>query len=349
MTWLVTIILLGFLFLPIFAYLRTGWVQRRDEICDYFTADAYSRYFQTFLPAEAANKKKEKEAFLNRYHTRYGRRHFAFPCIFLLLIAGAALTPLSGTALLWLGKDTTPWVVLPPIAASAIAGAYMWVAFDLIARNRRSELHPVNVSRAGFRLLIAVPMGFAFAAVAKDPVGISLAFFAGAFPTDSLFTITRRLGLRHLKLSDTGNEKTERQLECLQCVTTAVGERYTDLGIVTVAQLAYCDPIDVAVRSSFSFNFVADCVSEALAWIYFEDNLKQARPYSLRGAQEIKFLMQQLQEGDKDEQKASDHVIQMLAKQWKMDAQALRYTLGQIADDPYTMFLWDVWAVQDET
>ena len=46
-------------------------------------------------------------------------------------------------------------------------------------------------------------------------------------------------------------------------------ERYKDEGITTICGLAYADPIDLTIRTNFDFNYVVDCVSQALMWIYF--------------------------------------------------------------------------------
>ena len=38
------------------------------------------------------------------------------------------------------------------------------------------------------------------------------------------------------------------------------------------------------------FNYVVDCISQALLWIYFQDNVQKLYVLSLRGAQEVDFL-----------------------------------------------------------
>jgi hypothetical protein len=338
------LLLLAFLFLPVLLYLINGWAARRDNIFYYFGASAFKLYLTTFFQGEPITPHKDhRAAFEYKYYKRFGRRHYLIPMLFLLIFALLLLIMVSETVFAWLGIVEQPGIELSPIAVSALAGAYMWVLFDFIGRNRRLDLHPVDINRATFRLIIAVPFGIALGALAKDPAGVPLAFLAGAFPTTTLFTIARRLAIRQLGMGESAG-KPATQLERLQCVPTANAERYADIGVTSISQLAYCDPIDVAIRSSFSFNYVVDCVSEALAWIYLEGDLAKARRYSMRGAQEITNLIDDVDGGTKASAARARKAIDALAKELKIDATALEKTLREIAGDPYTAFIHTVWA-----
>lgn len=338
------LLLLGFMFLPVVLYLVSGCAARRDNIFYYFDNQSFKLYLERFFRGQLIQPKGDyRSAFERKYHKRFGRRHYLLPIAFLLVTAFILLIMVSETVFAWLNLVEQPKVELPAVAVSALAGAYMWVVFDLINRNRRLDLHPVDINRATFRLVIAVPFGYAFAAFAKDPIGIPLAFLAGAFPTNTLFALSRRLVTRQLKLSE-GTDKTTSQLERLQCMTTEIAERYTDVGITSISQLAYCDPIDISIRSSLSFNYVVDCVSEALAWIYLEDDLATARRYSLRGAHEIKNLVDDIKGGRTRAAARARQTINALAKTLNINATVLEKTLREIAEDPYTEFIHEVWA-----
>jgi hypothetical protein len=93
---------------------------------------------------------------------------------------------------------------------------------------------------------------------------------------------------------------------------------------------------------------VVDCVSQALAWIYLGDGLSTLTPLSLRGAQEIASLMADSRSTkDATLQKLADDTIAAAAALLKIDSAAFRSTLVQIADDPYTIFLVNVWSCQE--
>ena len=289
------IVLLGVLFVPVTLYMTNGWVARRDKVLNYMSDECFKTYFKTFFPVNFAKIHEDyKKAFEEHYYARFGRRHYLGPVILLFAVISFLLL-LVGEVLF---GPTDSGISVPPIAMSALAGAYMWVLSDFISRARRLDLNPVDINWASFRLVIAVPMGFAFSSLANDSIGPAVAFFAGAFPASTLVKISRRLAYRRLGLGESESEpERTSELEHLQSVTTTVAERYSGEGITTIVQLAYCDPVDMTIRSGFSFNFVVDCVSQALAWIYFEEDLPKLRRYSLRGAQEICTLIDELDGG----------------------------------------------------
>jgi hypothetical protein len=51
------------------------------------------------------------------------------------------------------------------------------------------------------------------------------------------------------------------------------------------------------MRSSLSFRFVVDVVSQALAWVYLGEKLDQLRTIGLRGAYEINVFLYDLYNG----------------------------------------------------
>ena len=183
-------------------------------------------------------------------------------------------------------------------------------------------------------------MGTAVSALFADPVGAPLAFLLGAFPTKTLFTIARRLASQRLKMGEEG--KKERKLESLQGIDTDTAERFVDEGISNIVQLAYCDPVELTMRSNLSFSYVTDCASQALAWLYFEDKLRVMKLYSARGAQEIASLIDEL-DGDKEEAEAAKHTLSLMAAKIELDEKVLARTLSEVALDPYTKFLRDIW------
>ena len=79
----------------------------------------------------------------------------------------------------------------------------------------------------------------------------------------------------------------------MQSIGKSNAERFKDEGVTTISGLAYADPIDLTIRTNFDFNYVVDCVSQALMWIYFGKKKDYAKlfPLSLRGAQEVAAVM----------------------------------------------------------
>ena len=94
-------------------------------------------------------------------------------------------------------------------------------------------------------------------------MSIPIAFFLGAFPTTTLFTLARRFVSQTLKLGD-DKESGDLELEKLQSVVKPNAERFKAEDISTITAMAYADPIDLTIRTNFDLNYVVDCMSQAL-------------------------------------------------------------------------------------
>ncbi len=349
------IITVGFLFAPVVHYLIRGWGARRHEILSSFGKGTILRYFKVFFSAEVEAIKDPKLDFTKLYDKRFGRQHFIIPGVCLFAISGFLLVLVSWTIFFWLREESRHQLVLPPIAVAAVAGAYMWVMHDFIRRTQQHDLGPTNLFWASFRLLVAAPLGLAVATLLKNEVGVAVAVLLGAFPTRTLFTIARRVVRAKLNL---GNFQEERryELEALQGIRRVQAERFADEGIESILQLAYSDPIDLTMRTNFSFSYVVDCCSQALAWLYFGQDLAKMWRFSLRGGQEICSLIAEIDKLCPSETRSLEEIkeqaekcLQELSKQINMDREVLERTMREIAEDPYTLFLYDVWCFEDET
>lgn len=219
----------------------------------------------------------------------------------------------------------------------------MWVGWDFIDRMRRKDFSPGTVLRASFRFIIAAPVGYAISQLLTDSAGVPVAFLLGAVPTGKLFPLMRVMLARSAKTEVLGSGNVS-DLEKLQCIGGSHADRFREEGLTTILQLAYVDPIELTMRTNYSFSYVADCVSQALAWIYLEDNLALARKYSLRGAYEINYIMDPYyQDEEPDLKDKAEKVLDCLSTELKLQPEALRWTLETIAEDPYSLFICHVW------
>jgi len=190
---------------------------------------------------------------------------------------------------------------------------------------------------------MAVPLALAIGKTFAADLAIPIAFLLGSFPTRSISTIARRFARRTLNLGAETDKETESELQVLQGIDTRIAERFADEGITTILQLAYADPIELTMRcASFSFSFVVDTISQSLAWIYLAENLAKLRVSSLRGAQEIASLVSELD--SKGDQAIARATLEAAAATVGVGVAILERTLREIAEDPYTQFLRDVWA-----
>ena len=91
------------------------------------------------------------------------------------------------------------------------------------------------------------------------------------FPTVTLMLILRRKAATYLGLGDdAATPKSE--LESLDGINTSIAEKLAEVGVTTILQLAYEDPIQLSMRLNHSFSYVLDIVGQALVAIYFSGN-----------------------------------------------------------------------------
>jgi hypothetical protein len=236
---------------------------------------------------------------------------------------------------------------------AGFAGGYLYVIRLLNSRWQERTLSPSDLFDCSVRLLISVPVALAFSALLSGPFSKSalyaLCFMLGAFPTDTLITFMRRTAASKFNLEDSFDEAAT-GLSNLQDIRRNQAEIFSKEGVGTILQLAYSDPVDLTIRTGFSFNYVIDCCSQALAWVRFEDTMSKMRKYGLRGAQEIVTFVYELNRGTEqseevmdEEQKRAESTLGVLATELKLDKTALNRALEEIAFDPFSQFLNDIW------
>ncbi len=329
---------------PFLHYVRVGWRAKRKDIMDGLDADARLAYFEMFSRnGKTQNNNTASTAFELLYDEWYGRQLFFVPGLLLFLVGSITVTSIVLTGLHRLGYMVNPLFDMPDIGMAAIAGAYLWVIDDHISRARRLDFAPSDVQWSALRLIVAVPMGYAFAAVAAKSVGPFVAFALGAFPLATLTSMLRRLSEKSLGLGATTVEASDDIIK-LQGINRTIVERLSSEGITTVTQIAYCDPIRLVMRSNLNFNFVTDCMNQALAWMYFQDDLNVIRPLGMRGAAEIMNLIDAYDDTANVDHQRAVAAFPKIADAIKQDPVTLQVAFHEIAEDPYTIFLSRVWS-----
>jgi hypothetical protein len=347
-----SVCLLGWILVlwPAFFYLiaKAGWEERRQRIFTNFGGAALKRYFALYFPSlhiQGESDTQLAERFKKHYGCYYGRRHVVIPLLLLAVVAGLGMWGTAQTLKTWQTQQGSfAW---PPIVLSAFLGAFTWVTSDQLDRLRRRDLGSGDIYNGVFRFLIAVPFGVALAALSPKDTGVPVAFLIGVFPTATLFTIGRRIASKHLGLGDDPTA-VRSDLEILQNVGKGNAERFADEGVTTIAELAWTDPVDLAVRTNFDFNYVSDCMGQALLAVYVGENIKKLGTFSLRGAMEAAAIIDAM--GDDIEsanptptQRDARKALTEAATALSVDPKALRYTLEAVGEDPYTQFIWSIW------
>ncbi len=348
-------------------YLGVGWFLKRSDIVDGLSATSIRMYFRMFdKPIAAGMADDDGDAlrtFSRMYAQGYGRRYFIVPSflLFMTVLLGASLVTAIVLARLRLfGFDKELAALVPAgggkgadavaVAVSGLAGAYLWVVNDFISRARRLDFAPADVHWATLRLIIAVPMAYAFTALGG--VGQFVAFALGAFPLTTLVSMMQRIASKALGQAQTPEESSDEVVK-LQGINRAISERLANEDVTTIVQIAYCDPVRLAMRSNLTFNCVIDFMNQALAWLYFEDRLRGVlQPLGLRGAIEIRCLVDELDSpGETPAQQASHQyatgALGDVARALGQGSDTLQGVLRQIALDPFTEFIAATWSEVD--
>lgn len=349
--WFACSVAWAMVWLPCVLYLSVAWRRGSHGLFRVFGTDEIKLYYGLFRPSEDISglktdkselkTEKLKRKFETSFTRIYGRRRYVLALLLLAFVAGIGLWGTAKTLQSW-QEVASGLFRFPPVAVSAFLGALTWVVYDQFSRLRNRDLTFHDVYNGVFRFLIALPFGFALSKWASAGFGISIAFLLGTFPTGTLFKIGRRLAVQQFRLGEDAGEAAN-ELEKLQCVSRSSAERFMDEGINTIAELAWSDPVDLTLRTNKEFDYVIDCASQALVWVYFEDKTRDLYKLSLRTAHEVTSLVYSLQSTNSDKQTQANETLREAAKTLGMETNALLNTLRQIEEDPFVQFLVAVW------
>ena len=327
---------------PILHHLEWGLAERRRSILGYFDDRAARLYFKQFYAAEVEKLGPNYAVQLARiYDQRFGLRAFLMPLTIYLVALATTITIVLATAFSTLKLATIPSAVLPAVSAYALAGAYLWIVSDLIQRYRQRDLVPGALYAATFRTAIAIPTAYAISAILTEAAAPTFAFLLGTFPTDTLVLIMRRTVSKKLGLGDESDTNKKHELEVLQGVNTAIAEKLSDMGVSTLLQLAYEDPIQLTMRTNLSFSFAVDVVVSGAGGAVH----RSGQGEKIFGARRA---------GGGDLVRGSLGQVRGQTKVGARDACGARQGFGhstrgtgadlsEISEDPYTKFLREIW------
>ncbi len=333
------VLLTGLLMYPLCDFLVYGWVRRKEEIEACLSSEAKSIYFKIWLE-DNVNALGAKDAFRKYYAERFGRRRYVLPILFVFLVALVETCVLSRAGI-DIVKDglaaKQPDKFALSTSAAAIAGAYTFVAWDFFARVQRRALSTVDVLRGGLRLAMSVPLAFAFVSLDTDHAPF-IAYGVGVFPLDAIKTILWRQVSKYLKTEADAAPSAD-PVAKLSGINSDIADRIGDADIATIPQLAWCDPIQLVMRTSLSFDFVLDIVSQALAFSYLDGKLEKVRPLGLRGAYEMRTLWLELESGTDQKKAQAEEVLKAAATAADIPLAGMRNAITQISKDEVTVFL----------
>lgn len=347
---------------PLGQFFILGWDRRAGEISTALTSKAKCFYLVMFQNQDCTVE-HAKAKFDEMYKDWYGRRFYVIPILLVFLVSVYENFYLANAIKTLLVIDASHQKDVFTISIAAVAGAYTFVTWDFFLRMQRRNLAIIDVLGGALRMVMALPIGYA-AALIEASHGAALAFVIAAFPVQGLTTIARRLANKWLKL-EIGADTSLHQVKTLAGVDAAIADRISNADITTITQLAWCDPIQLTMRTNLQFAFILDIVSQALAWVYLEKRLERLRPLGLRGAVEIRNLMNGLKSKNEQKKKKAYAVLPAAAMAAaalearvkpgerpsapqkpteELSIAGIRHAFEEIAYDPATIFLHEAWA-----
>jgi hypothetical protein len=356
---------------PLVNFFFIGWKRREQEIETGLPARAKYLYLSVYQQIECTEE-NASDILREMYRKWYGRSLYVVPILLVFIVSIYQNFYLADAIKTLVTADRSHQDTALTVSDAAIAGAYTFVTFDFFARMQRRNLAIIDVLGGALRMIMALPIGYAFEAVDKSH-GAALAFIVTALPVEFLATMARRLANKWLKL-EIGADTSLDQVKTLAGVDAPIADRISSADITTITQLAWCDPIQLTMRTNLQFNFILDLVSQALAWVYFEKRLERLRPLGLRGAVEIRNLLLALSYSSGRARTKAASVLPAAAeaaailtppatqggRQYpqnrlndKLSRAGILHAFEEIAYDPATEFLYEAWeetaTMQDST
>lgn len=336
---------------PILAFARRGWWFKRDQVLASMTDSTKKLYIKTFLRQDSDHPSHD---FDKMYIHRYGRYRLIVPTLILVAIILPLSFLVAETALVRLLVDDTGTlhplaqstgvtgaVLLPGRAVAAVIGAYVWIVYALITGASLYNMPPSLLLFSALRMIVAVPLGYAVGGLAPAGLGDFLAFAIGVFPLQTVQIILQRLANKQLGLELGNNDRPDQVLH-LDGVDPPTADLLAQAGITTVAQLAYCDPVQLSLGTNLRFDAVIDLADQSLARIYLGTKLDALMPYGLRGAMEMRNLLEDASDASEKSVIAND-ALKAAAAAAAMPVAGLQRAFYEIAYDPYADFLCQVW------
>ena len=302
--------------------------------------EALQRYFELWLPGDASRDRTA--SFRKRFTRRYVAMHWVRATAFGVFLA-MVLAFLCEWATEWLA-GTSPHGCT--VLSAALGGGVSWVFYDQVVRVRHRDYSTHDVAAHLFRLAAAGPLGLALSAVFQDSLAVSSAFLLGTFPTNTLVKYARRIADRRFALGDENSKETAYSLEALQGISRTQAERFDEERVQSVLQLAYADAIDLTIRTNYDFDYVTDCVSQALLWTYTARRFAEVQALGIRGAVEASNLQAALDSGEPGVAEDARATLRSLSAVLELEEAAARRILNEVTWDPYSEFIVNVWGMK---
>ncbi|MBZ5635960.1 MAG: hypothetical protein LAO55_22755 [Acidobacteriia bacterium] len=329
---------------------------RRTEIQDIMSAafDQGDEASKTEARAALANNPyvSDPNQTFDRYHNGW---RYVFP-LFLLTTLAICYTYLGHS---WVQAKLVPTIPapladrLPTVVIMALAGGLVWSLYQIVSRIRGGALGPGDLYEIALGLLVAVPVGYAFSLVTAELEGVRsfMAFAASAFPVRELSRLVRQYATRRMLESSptTSSRPAERHLgTAIEGLSDETLTRLGELGIATVLDMAYSDPIKIMVQTGFALPLIIDWTDQSIWALYSGDLKSELNKQGIRCSLDVsEFVDMHLLDGNGQRRTVLEgpHKVALDAIAGKMgvDQSLVQDLFFRIYVDPQVVVLRKLW------
>jgi hypothetical protein len=242
-----------------------------------------------------------------------------------------------------------PWVpqslqFAPTEVIAALIGAYVWSLYEIISRRAMRDLTADELYPIAFRLVTAVPIGLAFAnLVPNGGIKPAIAFASTAFPFRDVNQLIRQAVVRDAQRDTLGTDA-RRARGYLGATLQGFGHdtivRLEELGIVTVLDMAYADPVCLMFKTGAPLREVITWLDESLLAVYAGPLTAKFAALGVPCSIDMSDIWQRHQRASTDQDK---RVVADLAASLELKQPVLEDLLRRVERDPQVQFIVSVW------
>ena len=236
---------------------------------------------------------------------------------------------------------------VPASIVLALLGAFMWSVYEILSRRYSRDLTPQELLEITFRLIAAVPIGYAFSQIAAGSWDAPLAFAASAFPIRDLKRMMRERGLaKESQVSGSEKSPTANLAQVIDGISNETAARLEELNITSSWDLAYADPVALMARTGYSLRVILAWLDQALLIVYFDGKKTVLRDLAFPCALDLsEFFKRHCWDAKAREIKdcSQDVAVKDLAAKLEIPASILPERIYALFTDPHVQFLDATW------
>jgi hypothetical protein len=324
-----TIILLTCSIIPIItaSYLFSFCIRRLNEI-DWLLQKNFIKehYEKAYGPGSI---EKTKETFLRK-------RDFIIPLLILTCLTGFIVH-------MCIGLMDNELSINMKSGFYGFLGGFLWGIHNVIRKTMSFSLLPVSIHLIWLKILVVASFGFTLPYLLSESFAPLCALLLGGIPLTESRRFMEKLLKDKPKKREIGDPNS---LANLQGINGSLKAKFEDYEIETIQNLAYCNVIELFLRSNTERKVILDLVDQALLWNYLEDKSILLRVHGIRGAIELAELNHKLNSDESTEKEKGDAlaVSKCIAKVLGVELDSLVNLMDEIHGDLQVILVWDLWS-----